>query len=733
MNFLKLWSIYDIDSLDGESAVIFPNILEMSFSVAFQSLPLDAVMNFYGLNPKEYSNMGLNVLPPLLQGINLQSHIRQVYTTPVADSLDPQIRSWPTFREENRVPDTTVQRWSGSHNMTTWRDYIQLFQSVVANEIRFAGSNVFEGPTTSITSGTGSMGYILAQEQLSAAISQITREEIHLSYPIGDLTSQIGVIISTCAIDVDDKEKHVPWGIRESGFDESSCLLWFADPRKRSFARLTPTESSDIEDALVRFNKQVICDSALKLIILDGKGTSKYILPGIPPDSLNHFQIPLYCGKVCGFFEREHGKLKRVYFECPSSLLSLWANPGPSAQRIAEIFKFAAALTGTHGIRPYFCNTASAVYHILRIYSEENNGAAIMTESDVNPIIQAFLYRKGFRTSEDIRCLAETGGTLSRGLLLLLFGLRRKPSEFANARPLELSTTNIHRKGVFTKDQLEKAASLVEAVQPTNYKLCDMVCESLGNINDHEARQVERLAVKKSSYMKTSSSQEGDHFLEVDGVGSDIACEDMFPTDTGFDMDSCPDSLVFQSEILRRKVMSRFQAQRRRVMPILKEEGLMYAGTWGTSTRAIQVHPPPSMASIMLALPGTTKENLPCEIKLKAEIYSGRTHPNKWALDARDTDPGAKLAFLASYLGNERYIQNHGETNARKANTFMDWATDCSLEVMKLRPRRHFDAHETAVRQLLNVSAETKPKTCFTDDSCQLWRIDGVLMSKIEQ
>lgn len=45
MNFLKLWSIYDIDSLDGESAVIFPNILEMSFSVAFQSLPLDAVMN----------------------------------------------------------------------------------------------------------------------------------------------------------------------------------------------------------------------------------------------------------------------------------------------------------------------------------------------------------------------------------------------------------------------------------------------------------------------------------------------------------------------------------------------------------------------------------------------------------------------------------------------------------------------------------------------------------------
>lgn len=33
MNFLKLWSIYDIDSLDGESAVIFPNILEMSFSI----------------------------------------------------------------------------------------------------------------------------------------------------------------------------------------------------------------------------------------------------------------------------------------------------------------------------------------------------------------------------------------------------------------------------------------------------------------------------------------------------------------------------------------------------------------------------------------------------------------------------------------------------------------------------------------------------------------------------
>lgn len=217
MNFLKFWSIHDIDSLDEESAVIFPNILEMSFSVAFQSLPLDAVMNFYGLDAKKYSNMGLNVLPPLFQGINLKSHIRQAYTTPVADSPDPQIRSWPSYREENRVPDTTVQQWSGSHDMTKSNDYIQLFQSVVGDEVSFTGNNVIEGPTTSGTSGTGSMGYILAQEQLLVAISQITGEEIHLSYPVGDLTSHIGVIISTCAIDVDDKEKHVLWGIRESG------------------------------------------------------------------------------------------------------------------------------------------------------------------------------------------------------------------------------------------------------------------------------------------------------------------------------------------------------------------------------------------------------------------------------------------------------------------------------------------------------------------------------------
>lgn len=119
-------------------------------------------------------------------------------------------------------------------------------------------------------------------------------------------------------------------------------------------------------------------------------------------------------------------------------------------------------------------------------------------------------------------------------------------------------------------------------------------------------------------------------------------------------------------------------------------------------------------------------------VKLKAEIYSGKKHPNNWALDSRDTDPGAKLAFPAFYLGNERYIQNYGEANARKANTFMDWVSICSLELMKLRPRRHFDAHESAVRQVLNVSAETKPKTYFTDDSCQLWRSDGVLMSRIE-
>lgn len=49
-----------------------------------------------------------------------------------------------------------------------------LFQPVVGNEVKFAINTVFEGPTRS-------MGYILAQELLSVAISQITREGIHLS------------------------------------------------------------------------------------------------------------------------------------------------------------------------------------------------------------------------------------------------------------------------------------------------------------------------------------------------------------------------------------------------------------------------------------------------------------------------------------------------------------------------------------------------------------------------
>ncbi|KAL2802880.1 hypothetical protein BJX63DRAFT_437470 [Aspergillus granulosus] len=703
MNFLKLWTIHDLDSMDEESAIILPNILEMTMCVAFQSLPQQVLETFFGppASPDHhYAGVGLNVLCPLYQGMNSAIKVRQETIAYLESSPDPQIVKYPTFRAKSRRPNVTVQGWKGDKNMETWKEYIQLFRSAVG--IVGNGEDLFDAPATPTTELLTS-SHQAAKKKLSTAIADITGENIHEGFPVED---------------------SVPWGIRETGFTDKNCLMWFSDPRCRKFTQKSQALGPKVSEKLIQYHRQIIENSRLRIIILDLEA-SQHVIPSISVNLRGEFQLQFYCGTISGFVEKDdQGRLKRAYLQSPRSLSSLWSCPGPATQIISEMFKLSAAMTRTQGIRPYYCASSSAVHQILRIYGEEQDGAPRITVTDIPVMIQAFLYRKGFRRPEDIQRLVDIGGYLSRGLLLLLVVLRRQPPQFGDSRALRTagSKRKAHRRGIFSSDEMLKVDSLLPAALEL-----PSISEGTG-LSEKSLAYIALANEKEEDLRATSKEVEDEHLdLEINDVGVDTLCSELFPEadEDNDDMGPAHSHATLQLSKLPHSTAQRRSPEwylNRQVDKRILDGGIKYRGYWRPERGELLLHVLPDLAHIQITLRGKVPQNdSRPEILVKAEIHPAKRHPACWALDARDTDPGAKLALIVDDEEGKRYVNSKGEGIARKANTFVDWFSGCSLETIASRPRRHIDTGKgDTVLRALKLSVRG---TYYTDDHGQLIRI----------
>ncbi|KAL3476599.1 hypothetical protein BJX99DRAFT_270404 [Aspergillus californicus] len=713
MNFLKLWTVHDLDSMDEESAMILPNILEMAMCAAFQSLPQQVLETFFAPRTSrdhQYSGVGLNVLCPLYQGMRSLLKVRQETIAYLESSLDPQITMYPTFRARPRGPSLSVERWNGDIKIETWKEHIQLFRSALG--IAGNGDDVFDAPATPPTEPPIS-GHQGAKEGLATAIAHITGEAIHEGFPVGNIAAKIGIVVTRCVVSME--EQSVPWGIRETGFTEGNCLLWLADPRRRNLTRRCQALGAESSKSLIQFHRHIIRHSGLRVIILDAEA-SDLIRPSIPPDLLNEFQLQWYCGTISGFVEKDdQGRLQRVYVQSPRPLASLLSCPGPATQTISEMFKFTAAMTGTHGIRPYYCASSSAVHQILKIYGEEQDGAPRITATDIPLAILAFLYRKGFRQPEDIQRLIDIGGYPSRGLLLLLVVLRRQPHHFGGSRSLQMagSKRKVHRRGIFSSDEMRKVDCLLPVAmklppmggdsQLSRKTLAHVAVECLapldGRVDNRELKDMIQLADEKEEELTETSVEDSNGYLDLEAndVGVDTPYIDIFPEldDDIDDMQPDHDIAISQSSKFPHSRTPRappdWRRNRENHRGILGD-GVKYRGAWQPEKGGLVLHVLPDLAHVSITLKGKERRaDYASEILVRAEVHPAKRHPNCWALDARDTDPGAKLAFVLDDGEGEKFINVEGEGNARKANTFVDWFSGCSLETIAGRPRRHLD------------------------------------------
>src|SRR6266480_7854152 len=128
-NWLRLWTILDQIDLSPTHQELIQNFPEILFCGAFQSLPTEELIRHFGNKLKISSNVGLNVLSPLLQSLNI-SHTGG-FKDLLRNSPDPEIQSWPDERRrQHHNPAKWKQVSTPPVSRTTKEDQIKLFAAV---------------------------------------------------------------------------------------------------------------------------------------------------------------------------------------------------------------------------------------------------------------------------------------------------------------------------------------------------------------------------------------------------------------------------------------------------------------------------------------------------------------------------------------------------------------------------------------------------------------------------
>lgn len=462
INFLRLWTLPgpDSESYNEEKMHIFSNILEMVFARAFQSLPLESLKDFFPDLKAPYAGLGLNVLSPLYQGFTADQSVRYQFILRIESSYDPEIREWPQFRAQTKAPATSVKPFKWEEFATNKVDYLQIFMNKFNETVSGAvGMQVPLPAPDSEASGTFDV-----REWCKQLKDKLKHD---IAEPIGSVDARMGIMLNEPLLSAEGSKDVLPFGFEESGFNETNSLIWFYDPRRQYLGMRH--ELSHLASTLASYQSQMIMSSNLQVILLDLDLGIDWYKPYHPRDhEMISFDIPLYCGMLKFFVEAATAghKIQRIFIQSPFLLSTLWTNKGRAVLTLVEMFRFLEILTNSQGLRPFYTSNRSAISTILRIYHAEINGAPKMTVDNMHPALEAYLHQRGFRAKEDISRLVKIGGTLMRGVCMLMHTINRERNRERKAAPSdEHSVQNqqhatTHRKGIFGQDQLSSTKKL---------------------------------------------------------------------------------------------------------------------------------------------------------------------------------------------------------------------------------------------------------------------------------
>ncbi|KAJ5862128.1 hypothetical protein N7455_006196 [Penicillium solitum] len=457
-NFIRLWIIEFPPCTQISTKEAFENVLEMSFTLAFQTLPPSVLETYFGTCPEgSYSTLRFNVVPPLMQSRELAPRVRGEFTKLLENSDDPEIREWPSIRaQQKHKPNTSEENLVQTQRCPRLRreENISALHTAVRRVIEFAEMDFWpteeKVPWAPLDSQIQPLDLKAWFEEFSKEATLASGDKHYaksdLAIPIGTTSASVGIVLDSVPSHTYG-EISLPWGLRESGFSVTNSLIWFANFQKYklipgSFQVSTP------RDAGIRFfstsTQDLIEKSNLRLILLCGKLAEKVALT--EQDQKHNFILELQGVRYECWLRLRHNAIERIFVRSPAPLITLWWNKGPAAVKIST-FSGLLAL-------------------VLRGWDDERSKRIDPLKPElvnINPTLRIWLERLGFKEDYDVCRLAEcTAGSLRLGFLVLLKALPRAQK---GKGPRKVPQSKIRRRGVITLETMEKVRLLLRDIQ----------------------------------------------------------------------------------------------------------------------------------------------------------------------------------------------------------------------------------------------------------------------------
>lgn len=451
---------------------VFENVLEMCFTRAFQTLA-PSVLELFGLRPEgNRSHRGLNVVPPLMQGIELAPTVRGKFTKYLESSDDPEIREWPEFRaqQNHKKEFTEKQRLRSECFRLSPEENIQAFYGSIEKHSYLSKVVCWKSPEAipwapyKTEQGLGGLQDWV--RKVSTSISASDGYDIsNPAIPFGTTEASVGIAFDSIPCHYDGNEAPIPFGLKQSGFNATNSLIWTANFQKYKVILDTFQVGPQCleNERLSEWTQGLIESSKLRVILLCGQMAEDFALTG--SDTEHSLNLNLQGIDFQVWLRLDGGSIERIFVRSPPPLVRMWSSKGLAVQKLGALFRFVGAITSLK-LSPAFYQSALTLVLIIRGWDDEDSGHVQPLSPDMDkldPTLKIWLARLGFSNNEELRRLAQcSAGSVRLGLLALTYAVRDQIESSGGKRIL---SSRPRRRGRIPRETLQNVRCLLKEVQ----------------------------------------------------------------------------------------------------------------------------------------------------------------------------------------------------------------------------------------------------------------------------
>jgi hypothetical protein len=300
--------------VEGFVRDIFANILEMAMCRTFETLPNGVLEEYFGLRRGDIGNLGLNIVPPILQSLRLGPNRRMQFSAGLERSADPDISGWPEVRRKQGAKKNS--NYALNRPCMTLSDYENELKRATET-LDLGGLRPFNPELEVATPGFDFGQWV---EKLRNHV-----QDDDILYPVGSLQARIGVVLGrSLSLENSSRESEtgsalsIPWGIKKIGLNSNNSMIWAADPIpiRMTEGQLRTSHHNQSKEVLRSHNWKLIQGSGMRIVLICGKSLKDILLPSWVLS--NKIEVNLRSSKCTGYLEiDEVNEMRRVFFGIP--------------------------------------------------------------------------------------------------------------------------------------------------------------------------------------------------------------------------------------------------------------------------------------------------------------------------------------------------------------------------------------------------------------------------------